>query len=73
MYPNPSTGLLNVDVYNEQDYGIVYIYNIYGRMITALRTQQKLDLSFLNNGVYTLVFKNKLYQKVLEQKLIIIK
>lgn len=73
MYPNPSSGHLNVDIYNEQDYGLVYIYNVYGRMVTALRTQQKLDLSFLSNGVYSLVFKNKSYQKVFEQKLIIIK
>lgn len=73
MYPNPSSGLVNVDIYNEQDYGLVYIYNVYGREVTALRTQQKLDLSFLSNGVYSLVFKNKSYQKVFEQKLIIIK
>ncbi|MBP9194842.1 MAG: T9SS type A sorting domain-containing protein [Saprospiraceae bacterium] len=73
MYPNPSSGHLNVDIYNEQDYGLVSIYNVYGRLVTTLRTQQKLDLSFLSNGVYSLVFKNKSYQKVFEQKLIIIK
>ncbi len=73
MYPNPSSGHLNVDIYNEQDYGLVSIYNVYGRLVTTLRTQQKLDLTFLSNGVYSLVFKNKSYQKVFEQKLIIIK
>lgn len=73
VFPNPSSGALNVDIYDDNDYGIVTIYNAFGRTVTSLRTQNKMDLSFLTNGVYTLEFKNKSFQKVHQQKLIIIK
>lgn len=73
VYPNPCSGALNIDIYDDNDYGIVTIYNSFGRTVTALRTQTKMDLSFLTNGVYTLEFKNKSFQKVHQQKLIIVK
>jgi hypothetical protein len=73
IYPNPCSGPLNVDIYDENDFGIVTIYNALGRIVTALRTQNKMDLSFLTNGVYTLEFKNKSFQKIHQQKLIIVK
>ena len=46
MYPNPSTGLLNVDVYNEQDYGIVLYLQYLWTYDYSIENATKLDLSF---------------------------
>ena len=58
--PNPSTGLFKVD-FSNQDYYEVYIYDITGHMLhqtTMSNTNNQLDISHLENGVYIINANN---------------
>jgi len=75
--PNPATNYLNIEFANcKADLKAITIYNCSGKLImrkviTANNTWQTIDISFIINGMYVVVFEfgNKnLFQKVLINK-----
>gem|GEM_PF-5497594 len=55
MAPNPTSDVVNI-IYQGTDFDIE-LYNVTGRMIKILRSNQaqtKVDLSLLNDGVYVI-------------------
>ncbi len=59
IYPNPSTGIVNIESYD--DINEVHVYNSLGSLIYHSKktfTKQSIDLSSLPNGIYHLTLKN---------------
>ncbi len=53
IYPNPTSGLLTID--SKENYNTYFIYNLLGRLlINGEIENNKIDISELNSGVYTL-------------------
>jgi|GEM_PF-2634866 len=58
FYPNPTTGLLNVET---DDYGTVVIYDSKGALIaheSVNAGQNQLNVEFLLPGIYTVMYRN---------------
>ncbi|MCT4583164.1 MAG: DUF4465 domain-containing protein [Flavobacteriales bacterium] len=56
VYPNPSNGIINFDEVFE--HGTISVYNLNGQVVynkDINTTTKTMDLSFLTNGIYTLV------------------
>jgi hypothetical protein len=71
IYPNPlKSGDLNVTVADGQNYS-VYIYSLLGKLVYSTQFQERLNLDFLQEGVYLLRFENQVSGEVKSQKLII--
>ena len=51
LYPNPTSGIIYIENW-EGSNKIIYVYDVSGRKITEFINQNKIDLSFLKNGVY---------------------
>lgn len=72
VYPNPSSGIINLKV--EQMNGNIEIYDAYGSDIDQQATKslnQQFDLSFQPNGIYFLIIKTNermKYTKIIIQK-----
>jgi hypothetical protein len=66
LYPNPSNGIINLEIVNEQE-AIIVIYNAIGQIITSQKAEllNQIDLSPYSNGLYTVVVSqnNKLIYK----------
>lgn len=60
VYPNPTSGIINLD--SKEDY-IVKIFNLKGQLLHQDSSDQSLDISFLEKGVYLLkiISKSKVY------------
>lgn len=51
VYPNPSTGIINLE---NKNIDRIILYDISGRVIRALKPQPQIDLSSVSKGVYLL-------------------
>ena len=72
VYPNPSTGLVNIDLISPNS--LVKVYNIVGEEIFSANTSSKnfsIDLSKQTNGIYLLEVNNGISKQI--QKLVISK
>lgn len=60
VFPNPTTGIINLD--SKEDY-LVKIFNLKGQLLHQDSSDQSLDISFLEKGVYLLkvVTKKQVY------------
>jgi hypothetical protein len=55
VYPNPSTGIINIDIPYAGGSGYtVMIYDNAGKLVMSRRNENKIDLSHLDNGFYLL-------------------
>lgn len=50
LYPNPTTGILNI--YTDNDQFTINVYNINGSMLLSKNSQKQIDLSKYSNGIY---------------------
>lgn len=60
IHPNPSTGILNVDFLNQESYEI-FVFDISGHLLfqrSMTNTNNQLDISHLENGVYIINVNN---------------
>lgn len=64
LYPNPTTGIVNVKVSDNTEMKTVNIFDISGRMLKNNITivDNKLDLSHLKNGIYYIKIQTQLGQ-----------
>ncbi|MBU6340835.1 MAG: T9SS type A sorting domain-containing protein [Bacteroidetes bacterium] len=62
VYPNPSSGLLNINMKNAGSSTICQIYKFDGTLVKSWvtdKTSQSIDISNLNDGVYLLSVSGK--------------
>ena len=63
VYPNPSEGVLNIDMLNHSKSEVaVEIYNMYGAKVSTTKIRNKentIDLSNQINGVYFVQFRDE--------------
>jgi hypothetical protein len=55
IYPNPSNGMLNIKIENNEEVKQIKIYDVVGQLVkTEAVTSElsKVDVSNLNNGIY---------------------
>ncbi len=54
VYPNPNTGFLNIELYEEYGWREYRIFDVFGRLMKdgKLKDQTILDISLLNPGIY---------------------
>ncbi len=72
VYPNPTQGLLNVEIYNISEMqGKLLLYNTLGQVVLSKnvtffegKATEQLDLSNLTKGIYSLSFISESGQKV---------
>ena len=63
IYPNPTTGIVNIDLGNQnlENNSIVNLYDIQGRLITTKEMKSAIDnvtISNLSDGVYLITIEN---------------
>jgi len=59
VYPNPTTGMIKTPLNYQEDYSILMIYNMSGKMIQEFSIiEENIDLSSIENGVYLFKFIN---------------
>ena len=56
IYPNPASKNISIDGPTPE---LVVLYDVFGKIISEIKNEQKIDISFLSNGVYIL----KIYTK----------
>ena len=67
VYPNPSTGMINIE--SEKELGTITVYNLLGEITLQVKSndvQTKIDISKLATGVYTIEANGK-YTKVIKE------
>ncbi len=69
IYPNPSTGLLNIDHNLKSDY-LVTIYSLTGKQLLHSDLKNQLDISQLQSGFYWIEFSNPDASNKITRKLI---
>ena len=74
IYPNPTTGKLNLDFNGVKTTALIKIFNFQGNVIIETKCNQEiiktLDLSFLTNAMYFIVIKTE--NSVVTKKLIVL-
>ncbi len=66
VYPNPATGILNVDGYKGFN---IALYNLYGQLITqtAIKSHEfSMDISGIQHGIYFVKLSEKRYSEVVK-------
>ena len=74
IYPNPTDGLLNINIYNSSSITTLSLFNIAGQAVytsqlSALSSQLSIDLSSYSKGVYFLKAENN--NAVITKKIIV--
>ena len=76
IYPNPTTGILNIDVPYDASTNQITIYNESGQAIKTFNEDRKgmiqLDLQSLSQGIYFVAVRNKQKQTIHYSKLFIL-
>lgn len=73
VYPNPTTGLVNIVGINYQNINSnVEIFDLSGKNILKIKITPNLDLSVFENGIYFLLIEND-GNRILQQKVVLIK
>lgn len=64
FYPNPSSGIVKIKTLNLQTNSIIFVYNLLGQEVysSVVKSNDNIDLSFLNNGLYNIVINNSSLQ-----------
>jgi len=68
VYPNPSSGLLQID-FPQEERTTLTVHSLTGQLVyqnSSLGNQETVDLSFLPKGIYLLRINNKVAKLVLE-------
>ena len=69
IYPNPSTGSINIEIQADCLNEMLRIYNVYGQLIhdeSLNNLKTTIDLTSLNSGVYFISIKDKSYKLILD-------
>ena len=65
IYPNPSQFIVNINIPEGHNLSEVLFFNMSGKLVMTQKNAQKIDVSKLNAGVYTIqVITDKLEQKI---------
>lgn len=76
IYPNPSNGIININL-GEDNYGLSYsdyelrIINMLGKEVYSSSYKNQINVSNLNNGIYILSIINKKTNQTKQEKIII--
>ena len=57
IYPNPTTGLLNISGEAVNGKFMVMVFDMQGKMVVKVQDQKVIDLSALSNGLYNVMIK----------------
>ena len=72
IFPNPTTGIININVdFTETNFN-VFVYGLYGNLLLQVKNIKTIDLSSLSNGIYYLSIKPE-NKNTINKKLILIK
>lgn len=73
LYPNPTTGTLNIELENEKTSEVTLeIYNLLGKKVyNQTITQKSINLNHLNNGVYFIQLTDINKKHIVPQKLML--
>ena len=69
IYPNPSTGNINIEIQADCLNEMLRIYNVYGQLIhdeSLNNLKTTIDLTSLNSGVYFISIKNKSHKLIID-------
>jgi hypothetical protein len=69
IYPNPSTGNINIEIQADCLNEMLRIYNVYGQLIhdeSLNNLKTIIDLTSLNSGVYFISIKNKSHKLIID-------
>jgi hypothetical protein len=58
IYPNPTTGLLDIDFPGMDDLTEIKVYDVVGQLKMDVKNVRQIDISDFSAGVYILVIKN---------------
>lgn len=59
LFPNPTTGILQLDGTATGDDFNVFVYDTYGKLVTSVHNEIRIDLSEFANGIYQVVVENE--------------
>jgi len=64
VWPNPTSEYINLDLYNQEKLGSIYIYNSQGQVVKKVRSDARnISVADLNNGLYFILINGqKKYQ-----------
>jgi hypothetical protein len=72
IFPNPTTGILNLSGNIDNDNSEILLYNAYGDLLMQTANTTTLDLSSFVNGIYYILIKSN-NKNVMSKKVILIK
>lgn len=71
LFPNPTSDIINIKSAYSQSWATIEIINMYGNKLISQAYTEKLDISALDNGIYSIVLSdangNKFKQKLLKR------
>jgi hypothetical protein len=74
IYPNPTTDVLNITELTEST--IINVFNVSGQLVltkSSIDTNEKIDLSSLDNGIYMIVIEGKNGEIAKRQRVVLAK
>ena len=74
MYPNPTTNVLNITELTESS--TINVFNVSGQLVltkSSIDTNEKIDLSALDNGIYMIVIEGKNGETAKRQRVVLAK
>ncbi len=74
IYPNPTTDIINITELNEPS--IINVFNVSGQLVltkSSTESNEKIDLSALNNGIYMIVIEGKNGETAKRQRVVLAK
>lgn len=73
IFPNPTAGLLNIEIKDENLYNFSYtIFNAVGKILSKNQLTNQLDISHLQNGVYFIKVTNDKTNEIINRKIILV-
>jgi hypothetical protein len=77
LYPNPVSGLINLEISSPINNGVMHVHNLQGQLIVSyplqnLETTTQYDISQLNRGIYLFsVINNENREEVMRKKVLV--
>ncbi|NVO03869.1 MAG: aryl-sulfate sulfotransferase [Bacteroidetes bacterium] len=72
LYPNPTTGIINISDVNSVGDFELNVFNAYGKLVLNLKNSKTVDLSNFSNGIYYLSIQIE-NERAINKKIILIK
>jgi hypothetical protein len=74
IYPNPTTDILNISDLTESS--TINVFNVSGQLVltkSSVESNEKIDLSYLDNGIYMIVIEGKNGEIAKRQRIVLAK